>query len=180
MPATSLVLTVLGADRPGLVEAIARVVADHDANWLESRMARLAGKFAGILRVEVDEAKADALAAALRSLDDTGFEAIVSPDATPASADSSPLLLLELFGADHPGIVRAVSQVLAGQAVNVEELATETTIAANFGQPVFHAKAKLRLPAGADRAAAEGRLREALEAVAADLVVDITLAADAD
>jgi glycine cleavage system regulatory protein len=62
---TSLILTVIGADRPGLVEALAATIATHQGNWLESRMAHLAGKFAGILRLEVADERADALAAAL-------------------------------------------------------------------------------------------------------------------
>ena len=52
---TDLVLTLIGSDRPGLVEAVAEVIAGHGGNWLESRMAHLAGKFAGILRVEIPE-----------------------------------------------------------------------------------------------------------------------------
>lgn len=169
---TSLVLTVLGADRPGLVEAIAQLVADHQANWLESRMAHLAGQFAGILRVEVDESRAEALAAALRKLDASGFETLVHPDASPAAAPTTPPLLLDLVGADRPGIVREISRTLAAHGVNVEELSTETHAAANTGHPVFRATAKLRLPTGV----AEQTLREALEAVASDLVVDLTLA----
>ncbi|MEM9186088.1 MAG: ACT domain-containing protein [Planctomycetota bacterium] len=177
MPTTSLVLTVLGADRPGLVESIAQLVAEHQANWLESRMAHLAGQFAGILRVEVDAARAGSLAAALRTLDGAGFETLVHPDATPASPADAPTLLLDLAGADRPGIVREISRVLATQGVNVEELSTETHAAANTGHPVFRARAKLRL-AGDPSNAGERRLREALEAVASDLVVDITLAAE--
>ena len=86
MSKTSLVLTILGDDRPGLVEPIARVVADHGGNWLESRMAHLAGQFAGILRVEVDADHAEALAAALRGLRDAGLESIIHPDAVGADA----------------------------------------------------------------------------------------------
>ena len=59
----SLVLTLLGPDRPGLVEAMAALIARHGGNWLESRMASLAGEFAGILRVEVDEDSAAELGA---------------------------------------------------------------------------------------------------------------------
>ena len=44
---TSLVFTVIGPDRPGLVGHLAATVADHDGSWLESRMAVLAGQFAG-------------------------------------------------------------------------------------------------------------------------------------
>ena len=59
---TSLVLTVIGADRPGIVEQLSDSVLAAGANWEESRMARLAGKFAGVLRVSVDAARADRLA----------------------------------------------------------------------------------------------------------------------
>jgi len=64
-----LVMTMIGPDRPGLVDAVAGLVAEHDGNWLESRMSRLGGHFAGILRLEVPAAKETALVAALRALD---------------------------------------------------------------------------------------------------------------
>ena len=74
----SLVLTLLGPDRPGLVEAMAALIARHGGNWLESRMASLAGEFAGILRVEVDEDSAAELESALRSLEaDQGLAILV-------------------------------------------------------------------------------------------------------
>lgn len=173
MAKTSLVVTILGPDRPGLVEALARTVAEHDANWLESRMAHLAGQFAGILRVEVDAAQADGLADALKSVGEgaAALEAIVHPDATPVATSDAVPLLLDLMGHDRPGIVREIARVLAANGVNVEELATETVVAANTGQPMFRATAKLRLPKGCS----EDALRDALEAVAADLVVDISL-----
>jgi glycine cleavage system regulatory protein len=174
MSKTSLVLTVLGHDRPGLVEAIARVVAEHGANWIESRMSHLAGHFAGILRVEIEEARADGLAAALRTLSDSGLELVIHPDATTVGeSDDRPLVHLEVIGQDRPGIVREISRVLARLGVNVEELRTECVAAAETGHPVFRAEADLRLPPGVT----EASLREALEAVAADLMVDLSLAA---
>ena len=51
---TYLILTIIGEDKPGIVESLAEVIADHSGNWLESSMSHLAGKFAGILRVGVD------------------------------------------------------------------------------------------------------------------------------
>ena len=65
---TSLVLTVIGTDRPGIVEQLSDRVLAADANWEESRMARLAGKFAGVLRVSVDADRADRLAADLQAV----------------------------------------------------------------------------------------------------------------
>ena len=65
---TYLVLTVIGDDKPGLVEMLADTVARHSGNWLESNMSHLAGKFAGILRVSVADAHADALIQDLQKL----------------------------------------------------------------------------------------------------------------
>ena len=74
---TSLVLTVLGEDRPGLVEALSHIIAAHEGNWLESRMAHLAGQFAGILRASVPEGNATALLTALQGLAEHGLQVVV-------------------------------------------------------------------------------------------------------
>jgi glycine cleavage system regulatory protein len=62
---TSLVLTIIGDDKPGIVEQLSDQILATGANWEESRMARLGGKFAGLLRLTVDRARADALTAEL-------------------------------------------------------------------------------------------------------------------
>jgi glycine cleavage system regulatory protein len=169
---TSLVLTVLGPDRPGLVESIARIVAEHGGNWIESRMAHLAGHFAGVLRVEVPAERAAALQTALAALRAHGLESLVHPDAGPPPVAGSPLVQLDLVGQDRPGIVREISRVLATLRVNVEEFTTDCSAAANSGQPLFRARATLRLPPGVF----EATLRTALEQVAHDLMVDLRLA----
>jgi glycine cleavage system regulatory protein len=173
MSKISLVLTILGSDRPGLVQQIAGLVADHNGNWLESRMAHLAGQFAGILRVEVDATYAESLTSSLRGLASSGLDTIIHPDPAPtAPNDNRPLLHLDLLGQDRPGIVREISRVLASLGVNVEELNTECRAAAETGQPLFHAEAQLRLPPSVT----EATLRSALEAVANDLMVDVKIA----
>ena len=55
---TYLVLTIIGEDRPGIVESLAEIISDYSGNWLESSMSQLAGKFAGILRVSVKKINA--------------------------------------------------------------------------------------------------------------------------
>ena len=69
----SLVLTLIGEDKPGLVELLSQTVAAHDGNWLESRMSRMAGRFAGILRTSVPSSRAEALAEALFALESSGL-----------------------------------------------------------------------------------------------------------
>ena len=68
-----LVLTVVAEDRPGLVGTLSAVIAEHDASWVDSSMARLGGQFAGILRIMVDTQKAEALSSALLALKNSGF-----------------------------------------------------------------------------------------------------------
>jgi glycine cleavage system regulatory protein len=167
----SLVLTLLGPDRPGLVEAMAALIARHGGNWLESRMASLAGEFAGILRVEVDEESAAELESALRSLEAEQGLAILVKGGRAIEPPAGRLLVLELVGTDRPGIVREVSQALAAKGVNVEELETECTSAPMTGETLFRARALLRLPRGA----AEEDLQVAVESIAEDLMVDIRL-----
>lgn len=171
MEKTSLVLTILGRDQPGLVDSLAAIVADHGGNWVESRMAHLAGQFAGILRVEVEPAQAAALTTAIKNLTTQGLESMVCADPTLTKPTTGTIVQLDLVGLDQPGIVRKISQVLAAKGVNVEELATECTAAPTTGQCLFHATAQLRLPQGL----AIEVLRVALEQVAADLMVDLTL-----
>ncbi len=165
---TSLVLTVIGPDRPGIVEQLSNQVLAVGGNWEESRMTRLAGKFAGLLRVSVDTAHADRLAAGLRGLA-AGNLTIVVERSGDAEASSSRALHLELVGADRPGIVRDISHVLARHGVNIEELETEVASAAMSGEPIFHAHARVRLPPTTNA----DEIRSVLEAMADHLMVDL-------
>ena len=167
----SLVMTILGEDRPPLVEFVAKAVSDHPPNWLESRMAHLAGQFAGIVHVEVAEDQLQTLVDALRSLEQNGLQIIVQADAAGAADSSFAPLNMEVVGGDRPGIVREVSHVLASHEVNVEEFQTECITAPMSGDRLFRATARLRLPAGFTIEA----LQAALEGIASDLMVDIQL-----
>jgi glycine cleavage system regulatory protein len=168
---TDLVLTLIGPDRPGLVEAVAEVVAAQGGNWLESRMARLAGKFAGILRVEVPGDKAQAVLAALADLEARGLKVVCEPSSGAPAGSAGRSLDLELVGLDRPGIVREISQLLASSGANVEELSTDRSSAPMSGEMLFTAKARVCLPSGADLPS----LRAALERLASDMLIEIRL-----
>lgn len=166
-----LVMTVIGRDRPGIVETVARLVAEHDGNWLESRMCRLGGEFAGILRVQLPSASQARLASALEGLRTQGLTVVVAADRAVPLPASDRLAAIEFVGQDRPGIVRQISAALASQGVNVEELITECSSAPMSGESLFKARATLHLPESCDLAA----LRAELERIGADLLVDITL-----
>jgi glycine cleavage system regulatory protein len=165
-----LVLTVIGSDRPGLVELVSRIVASHGGNWLESRMSRLGGEFAGIIRVEVPAKAEAALARDLAGLASQGLTVVCrAGGAEPPAARR--YAGLELVGHDRPGIVRDISQALARAGANVEELTTWCESAAMSGEPLFKAAIKISLPEGRDVAG----IRRELEEIAANLLVDISL-----
>lgn len=166
----SLVVTVIGKDRPGLVESVSAAVEAHGGSWVESRMSRLAGHFAGILRVSVPSAEADALSDALEALRAGGLRLVIERGVEDVEEDGH-VILLELVGSDRPGIVHKISEALAARGVNVDELNTECEGAPWSGGTLFKAMAKLRAPRTLDL----DQLRESLEAIAGDLMVDISI-----
>ena len=169
----SLVLTLLGPDRPGLVEAVATIVSEQNANWLESRMSHLAGHFAGIVRVEVEKSAVYALIQKLEGLEEKGLSIVARRDESEDAQDVT-VVWMELVGNDRPGIVSELSRVFAEKQVNVEEFQTELQGAPNSGAVLFRAHAALKLPTELSI----DDLQKALEGIAADLMVDITLAPD--
>lgn len=167
---TPLVLTLIGDDRAGLVNAIAAAVSTHGGNWERSQMAELAGKFAGIVLVAVPADRVEEFTAALEPLH--GLLDVTVQRAT--GGDDAPDLrrfTLDLLGTDRPGIVNDISAVLAAHDVNIESLATATREAPMAGGLLFEATAELELAAGVDVEA----LRSALEQLANELMVDIDL-----
>lgn len=169
---SQIVMTLMGRDRTGLVESVASVVAKHEGNWLESRMCHLGGQFAGVLRVSVEEKNLSALTEALDALSVKGLTLIHKAGSVEeADPVARSLVSLEVLGQDRPGIVSRITEVLAGLDVNVEELHTELTTAPMSAECLFKAWGILKLP----RSVQLAYLREQLESVAADLMVDFQL-----
>jgi glycine cleavage system regulatory protein len=168
-----LVLTVIGDDRAGLVNALADVVTAHDGNWERSGLAELAGKFAGIVVVTVPAENSQALLAALRQLE--GLLEVSAYPGTDADAqvaeDDWRQVSIDLIGNDHPGIVRDVTAVLARHGLSIDRIDTDTRDAPWTGGRLFEAHVSLRLPRSFDSA----ELRQDLEDLANEILVDLTV-----
>ncbi|MDQ2917752.1 MAG: glycine cleavage system protein R [Pseudomonadota bacterium] len=168
---TSLVVTVMGPNTLGVVQKLAEIAAEFDASWLRARMANLAGQFAGVFQVEVAVEKADALDAALHRRESTGLHVMTTRGDSQAVGAQTDLHRLELVCQDHPGIVRDTAGMLARNGVSIEDLTTDCVSGAFSGERMFQATAQLRVPENLEIA----RLREVLEALANELMVDLTL-----
>jgi glycine cleavage system regulatory protein len=167
---TALVFTVIGQDRPGLVKAISEVISSHGANWEASHMARLGGRFAGILQVQVAAEKAESLTQSLQDLGPQGLKVIVE-DALDSEEPQGQAYWLELVGSDQPNIVRDISHALASREVTVLELSSEIADAPVSGGRLFKMQASIRCPVTLSGA----ELRESLEELANSLMVDLRL-----
>lgn len=170
-----LVFTFIADDKPGLVGQLSQTVANHDGNWLDSRMSRMAGKFAGIVRVAVDEKKLATLHASIEALESEGMKVVVeheNPDFTGLNSNFQ----LDIIGADRTGIVREISQALSAQQISVGEMHSSIGSAPMAGYPTFEATATIFVPGDVDVEDLDTRL----QAIAEELAVDISLSEAAE
>ena len=167
---SSLIITVVGPDRPGLVSALADCATEHGANWSDSIMANFAGQFAGIVQLDVADARCAALTAALRGLEsgDLRIQIASAQGAAPSAATRH--LQLDLVGQDRPGIIHGISSQLARHRVSIDKLQTHIASGAMSGEQLFHMRAQLTVPAMLDT----DDLRASLEGLANELMVDIS------
>ncbi|MEV7692014.1 ACT domain-containing protein [Microbacterium sp. NPDC089189] len=170
---TSLVLTVVGADRAGLVATVAEVVDAHGGNWERSELAELSGTFAGVIEVSVPPQRADELREALTVVD--GFVTVVVPTGQAAVPSTERRLVVRVLGNDRPGIVREITAVLSGSGISIERMTTSSRDAAMAGGRLFEAAVTASVPVSTDVDAVVSRLED----LATDIQVDVqVLAAD--
>jgi glycine cleavage system regulatory protein len=166
----TLILSVVGSDRPGLTQALAAAVLAAGGNWLESQLSRLGGLYVGSVLVELEAGRVEALRAAVQAVDAHGLEVRIAPAVEASGAGGGEEAAFSLVGQDRPGIVHQVTGVLSGLAVNIEAFETHVAAEPHSGAPLFHLEARLRLPAGVT---AED-VQAALEAISAEVMVDIS------
>ncbi|MEZ5096062.1 MAG: ACT domain-containing protein [Nocardioides sp.] len=166
----TLVLTLIGTDRAGLVSAVSRLVDARGGSWERSQLSHLGDVFAGVVEVAVPAAEVEALVADVEALAADGLRVTVERTGSKVAGPGR-RMRLRLVGADHPGIVAEVSSLLAGHGVNVEELNTRVVDAPMAGGTLFEAEVVVGVPDSVD----VGELGSALEELAHSLMVDTEL-----
>lgn len=166
----SFVLSVVGSDRPGLTKALAAAIQSAGGNWLESHLSRLGGLYVGSVLVELHADGVEALRSAVRTVDADNLEVRIVPTLD-APAPEGEALQFSLVGQDRPGIVNQVTAILSGLDANIESFTTWITAEPHSGMPLFNMDARLRLPPQLQM----GAVQAALEAISAEIMVDISL-----
>lgn len=144
----TIVLTALGDDQTGLVDALAGTISEHGGNWERSHMAQLAGKFAGIVVASVPDARVDGLVAALEPLEAQGLLDLTIERADDGASTAAPgaTFSVELVGQDRLGIIHDLASSLAGIGASIDELTTQTSDAPMAGGQLFEAQATVTGP----------------------------------
>ncbi|MEW9799068.1 glycine cleavage system protein R [Alteromonas sp. CYL-A6] len=161
-----LIITIMGKDKPGLVDALAKRVYQHGGNWQGSSFAHMAGMFTGFVEVLVPQDNHDALIAALDAIEGLSVQSVSVVNAEPAHTMQ---LSVDIMGNDKPGIVQELTSVLNEFNLNIVNFSSRCESAPNWGSLMFKANAVIAVPDDFDH----GALQQALEALANDLVVDI-------
>ena len=164
---TDLIVTFVGDDRQGIVQELSQRVTQNGGNWLESRMSRMAGKFAGIARIAIEPSHVERLSKELMAID--GLSTLLEP-AKGSDEDLSMLAFsMSIIGPDRPGIMSEITAALLKKQVNLAEVDTRVGPAPMSGEHTFFAEVNILVPPEVSMAALETTLNQ----VADDLAVDI-------
>jgi glycine cleavage system transcriptional repressor len=162
-------VSAIGRDRPGIVAAITGVLLDLGGNVDDSQMSILHGHFAVMLVVSVPDSvdRAELDARLQRVGEQLALEGVAVSELDRLADTAAPTHVLTVYGADHPGIVHAVSTTLADNGVNITDLRTRRT--GEGDSPLYVMMMEISVPAAA------AGLGEALAAVGAEAEVEVSL-----
>lgn len=161
-----IVISCIGPDKTGLVDALSKKINQYKGNWQVSSLHHLSGFFAGVIEVSINKESVQPLISSLKNIDGLSCQIeVAEPNATEIETN----LVLELTANDRPGIVQEVSSIIHNQGGNLIKLVSSQDSAAHTGQVMF--KAKVQVAINEDEVDA---LITALENIADDLMVDIS------
>lgn len=164
----SIIFTLVGQDKPGLISDLAKTIYNMGGNWLGSNFSHMAGHFAGFVQVDMPKEKHQALIEKLLKHPDLKIHLLPGITDTPVEQQS---VQIDIMGNDKSGIVQEITQILSQFNLNIVKFDSCLESAPNWGGALFKAKATISVAADFDLEA----LQESLENVANDLMVDIEI-----
>ncbi|GAC18210.1 glycine cleavage system protein R [Paraglaciecola arctica] len=163
-----IIFTLVGSDKPGLISDLAKTVYDMGGNWLGSNFSHMAGHFAGFVQVDLPLEKHQALIERLSQHPDLKIHLLPGITDIPAEPQS---VIIDIMGNDKTGIVQELTQIFSQFNLNIVKFDSCLESAPNWGGELFKAKAIITVAADFD----VEMLREKLESVANDLMIDIEI-----
>lgn len=162
----AMVLTLIGKDKPGLVDEIAKCIIDANGNWLKSSFCQLSGQFAGFIEVMIPQEKHSELVKACHQLAHLHIT-LVPSHAHDQALDAK--AIIQVTGNDRRGIVGDITSTLKTFDINITEMTTQCESAPNWGSPLFTAKVTVSMAQSMDL----DNIKSAIEDITDDLMVEI-------
>jgi glycine cleavage system regulatory protein len=162
----AMVLSIIGKDKLGLVDDVAKAIANAQGNWMRSSFCHLAGHFAGFVEIMLPKENHSRLVSDCHALSNLQITLLPANDIAPLNTKQ---VCLKVTGNDRKGIVRDVTSALTTFDLNIVELDTKCESAPNWGNLLFSANIVVETPVGFDTS----KLTEAIEGIADDLMVDL-------
>lgn len=166
---TKLVISALGADRPGIVDEISNIIYKHSLNIEDSRMTVLGGEFAMLLLVSGEPSAIDAFQTQIHEIE----QALQMQLMIKVTDDTAPIknaipYAVEVTAIDHPGIVNNISSFFSQRGINIVNLHTESYSAPHTGTPMF----ALHMTIGISADTSIAKLRDAFMQACDELNLD--------
>ena len=144
---TRAVIAAIGADRPGIVNALAELADDLSLSIEDSRMTVLGAEFAvlmcvagGALRLQRLETKLGQLAEKM----DLAY--LFRRTGGREDVEGRVPYTASVTAMDHPGIVHQVANFFSSQNINIYNLDTVSERAAHTGTPIFSLVMEVEIP----------------------------------
>lgn len=133
-----IVISALGTDRPGIVQALSKAVLEYDGSIMDSRMTVLGGEFAVLMLVAGNAATLDSLEAGQQQMGEQldlliTLKRTRAPDAGPAALPYE----VDVVAMDNPGIVHEIANFFSTRNINIDDLHTGTYAAPHTGTRMF-------------------------------------------
>jgi glycine cleavage system regulatory protein len=168
----AMVLTIVGDDQPGLVDAIAKCITDAQGNWLRSSFCQLSGQFAGFIEVMLPQEMHNELVASCHKLANLKITLVPSADLhSQADKSAQKSAIITVTGNDRRGIVSDITSTLKTFDINITEMATTCESAPNWGNLLFTARVTIAAAPELDL----DKVQDAIEEITDDVMVEIAV-----
>ncbi len=135
---TKLVISALGADRPGIVDELSNIIHNHALNIEDSRMTVLGGEFAILLLVAGEQSSLNALQSQLNNIEQAlQMRLLIKATTEAKTIDRKIPYSVEVTALDNPGIVHNITSFFSGRNISIVNLQTESYSAPHTGSPMF-------------------------------------------
>lgn len=165
---SSIAITVIGNDQPGIVAAVTRGLFDVGCNLEDISSTILRGHFSMTMISrcpgEIDPSSLEERLASIA--DELGLVVTVRPVDDTGTDFAPPTHMVSVYGADKPGIVYRVTDALSRLGVNITDL--NSRLIGEEGDPVYALQIEVQAPQSSD-------LDEVLPPLREELGVDLSV-----